>query len=374
MFEPEISVAISLARILGIYWIFSYHYLMGPVLPLFFGVDFAKLVTSTGQFYCFAGQQTLPDGPFLVFAHSGWSGNILFFFVSGFSLWFATENKGRFSLLEYLSGRIRSVYIGYVAAAVISYLACILLLHYSDPQGSAIVGLVFGAPYFVPQALKLNQPLWFITPLLLFYLAFPLLPIIRRRAPRLLFIPLLAAMLILMFFWDAFLVKCLRYAVAGVLFAACFSAARELLSQKGLRLAAVAAGAVSASFFVSYIYLWPTADPTAIIHTPKLGCSFAVTIICLGCLLPAPGKKLAAALQFLARGTFAVFLFHYMEVTRKVMYFLIKWLHQYTGSLFLIMTALFVLSLCAATIYQLAVDRLAARLVPKTFPGQRPWA
>jgi peptidoglycan/LPS O-acetylase OafA/YrhL len=102
----------------------------------------------------------------------------LFLFLSGFGLAMSALKK-ELTIIEFYKKRLLKLFIPFWTVISIFFLSDYFLLHISYP-GSYIIRSLLG---FFPRAdliQDINSPLWFITPILFYYLIFPLI-FFRKR-------------------------------------------------------------------------------------------------------------------------------------------------------------------------------------------------
>lgn len=371
---------ISLAKIASMFWIVAINCLANtPIHDHFFGVSRADTVKSVSTFLTVVERNPWKlDRVLYVLSQSGWSGVVAFVFLSGLGLFLSVLRSGSFHGLDWFRKRLVAVYFPYLLAVCVSYVL------YTLVKGNRLVDgvlqvMILGAVRLFPPAKTINSPLWFMTPLLCLYLAFPVIVyvFVRFRLRGLLGVfgfsllglgtlgpgrgsslvaardRLFSGVGIVRVFFPVF--------VAGIVAAVLsFRAAvalqrRRAISRSGIALLLAAAAVVGTYVVVQTCYTLPRAYPFEVWDNdyPYLtGIAFAIPFLCLGALAPRRTRKW---LDLLARGTFSIFLYHFLLIPAFA-----AWLTpaRVGGHFGLALIAQYVLLLLVAVPLQLAIDRL----------------
>ncbi|GMX57762.1 MAG: hypothetical protein YFSK_0900 [Candidatus Yanofskyibacterium parasiticum] len=178
--KTRLSNGISLARIFAMLWIFSIN-----LLPFAFGMYYDKpyeyALENNGNFIELANSNTWwADRAYFFFAFSGWTGVILFVFLSGFSMWLSILSSRKFDLKSFFLKRFNSVYVPYFFAAMAAFFVVVVFLR-RMPGDYDFVSLLMGASKLVPRVQAYNSPLWFITLIFSCYLLFPIIPALYSK-------------------------------------------------------------------------------------------------------------------------------------------------------------------------------------------------
>jgi len=321
----KISNGISIARIISMLWIFSVNYFgTSYIFKAFYGVEYEYAIKTSENFINLMNtNQWFIDKVFFVFSYAGWAGVVSFVFLTGFSLWFSILLSGKFRVSDYVIKRFNSIYVPYLFAAIIVFLVGVFITGIR-PKEYELAVLIMGASRFVVNVYNYNAPLWFISMILLLYLFFPIIPIIYNKFR---FVGVLIFTLISYFLcWIIFilyphiksplypLIPFWAFLCTGV---AMFHIIYKCLKKdlvKYLNIACLVTVVIGIGCLYKFIYLLPLSDlqtPWAIRYRFLFasGLLGVLTFFSLGYLLPV---KLHKFLRWLSRGTFAVFLYHYL--------------------------------------------------------------
>lgn len=320
-FDHRLSVAISLARLV----------LMGGIVVghALFLSDFWAVYVPAGVSYpagpgslaalaaALAGQGGLLDKTAFAGGLMFWSLNFAFYALSGFSLWLAVRRRGRFDLRDYFFGRFFGIYLGFAAAAVTAFVVTVSVLGHK-PGEHDLNFLLLGVAR-ARETMAYNDTLWFLTVLFVLYLVFPVVPLLYRRL-RLWGIAGLWAL----FTWlrlrgvlaeISFLPTAFSFFLLGILTADLLHILGDRLRGRlGSWLLTLLAAALAAASLVR-LYALGYADLLAAgsvnYDTHAIGTAAFLAILSLGLLVPG-GPKVGQALRLAARGTFAVYVYHYL--------------------------------------------------------------
>lgn len=319
-FDRRVSVAISVARLVLMAGIVIGHAML---LPDFLGLYAPGVPYPAGAdgFAAFRAALSGQGGLFDRMAFAGgltfWSLNFAFYALSGFSLWYATRRRGVFTLRDYFFSRFFGIYLGFAAAAVAAF-AVVVGVFGHKPGEYDLNFLLLGVAR-ARETMAYNDTLWFLTVLFVLYLVFPALPALYRR----LRLPGLVALLVL-FTWLrlkgtlaglSFLPTAFSFFLLGVTAAdVLYVLGARLRGRAGAQAPAVGAAALAA-VCAARLYALAYADLVAAgnvnYDTHALGTASFFLILALGLLVPA-GDRLGRTLRTAARGTFAVYVYHYL--------------------------------------------------------------
>ncbi len=310
----RLSNGISLTRIITIFWIFSIHYLQLPWFPQFTnGLTYDQAVNSLNLAWVNAATQPWKvDRAFLWASYWGSNGNLCFFIMSGFSLWFSFKVKGFFFLGEYFERRFFNFYLPYAICAIVSYLVIINLVPYS-PREYDLYGLLMGGAAFNPHWRYYNSPLWFVSHLLILYLMFPFFIILYKKFKA----PGLIALFVL-FSWYPGHMNYLYCFTFGILLMEIMGQLIENPFSPKLRnwfpYFATSILLLSVFGIFYFLYLSIPLKLDAPIYTIKnLAICLVVFSLAAGMLFPTNSRFLAVH-KFLSRGTLSLYLYHYLFV------------------------------------------------------------
>lgn len=371
----RLSNGISFSRIVFILWIFSIHYLQLPWFHRFTnGFNYDVAVNNINLAWINAASQaTFIDRAFLWISYFGSNGNFSFFILSGFSLWFSLKMKPAFLLGKYFESRFYKTYIPYAICVLISYYISVKLLLYI-PHENDLIGLLIGGAGLSSDLRYYNSPLWFLTQLFIFYLMFPFIVMIYKKFKE---IGLLVFFMIsLPFFYInnvnlfccilgiflmevvyVFLCKLSNYKLKN--YFAHIDVALIILSCLGF-------------FYYSYIKI-PIEQNIPVFSSPEMAVCAVVFTLSAGMLFPI-GGKLQVIIRLVSRGTFAVYLYHYLPVhiftTREwspIFDFFMKYIPKIIfNHISITFIALFFLILTICSIYQFYLDKITNFLIKTT--------
>lgn len=137
-----------------------------------------------------------------------WAAVCLFFVLSGFTS-FRSFQPDRFNLRKYYLKRLRNLYGLYFAALVISF-AVAYYVQQPLPKGSLFLHLFMLQSLDYSISIAPNNALWFITPLVEFYLVYPFLAHCAFRFPKTFFAIALPVALAFQFInpsWTAYYIN-----------------------------------------------------------------------------------------------------------------------------------------------------------------------
>jgi len=329
----KISNSISFTRIMTMFWIVSVNYFQ-IIFGNFYSQGYQYAVEKSKNFVEIINSSQFIDKIFLPFFYSGWSGVVIFVMISGFSLWFSILISKKFKIGEYVQGRFTGIYLPYFVAIVITVIVNYLFIKIL-PQPFDISVLLLGASRFVPAANAYNGPFWFITLILLCYLFFPIIPIIYNKfhLKGILFLTIISSGP-LFYLWDIFhtttakgvttpipsslypLFPFWAFLCIGVLLCHLILKFTRMnfkkINQRYIKLLLpwffIIVGIV---LLFKILYLDPSLNPEIPWQISPWFASMAGILVFFsaGYLLPI---KFYNILRWLSRGTFSVFLYHYL--------------------------------------------------------------
>ncbi|WP_428568789.1 MAG: acyltransferase family protein [Solidesulfovibrio sp. DCME] len=320
-FDQRVSVAISLARLVLMGGIVVGHaLLLGDFWAVYApaGLGYPAGPGSLAAFLAvLAGQGGLLDRTALAGGLMFWSLNFSFYALSGFSLWLAVRRRGRFDLRDYFFGRFFGIYLSFAVAAVAAFTVWVGILGHT-PGEHDLNFLLLGVAR-ARETMAYNDTLWFLTVLFVLYLVFPVV-VLCYRSLRLWGLLGLWAL----FTWLrlrgllaglSFLPTAFSFFLLGILAADLVHLLGDRLRGRlGQWLLTALAAAVAAACLVR-LYALGYADHLAAggvaYDTHAIGTAAFLLLLSLGLLVPG-GPRLGGALRLAARGTFAVYLYHYL--------------------------------------------------------------
>lgn len=317
----KIGTGISVSRILLMFFIVAGHvalipdwfghYAAGTPYP-FAGDAFPEFVTSL------AAQPTLADKIFLVFTFNFWSLNFAFYALSGFSLWFSVMRKGRFDLKDYFFNRFFGIYLGFFLAALAAFVCVVVFLGHK-PGEHDLNFLLLGVAR-ARETMPYNDTLWFLTTLFALYLFFPAIPALYSKTGYSGVAALFAFLAYFVYHGRAlaeytFLPTACFFFVLGIFAAATlFKLALFIRTDAALRLlsailAALALFALWRLYRLTYADLLDAGRLARDTHAIGL---YAFLAFFLAGFLPPHSRRAEKILRLVARGTFAVYVYHYL--------------------------------------------------------------
>ena len=322
--EPEkdirISNGISIARIIAMLWIFSVNYFLNNFRN-YYGVEPRYATEKAANFINLMNSHPwFIDRFYFIFSYAGWSGVITFVFLSGFSLWFSILKSGRFNVGDYGLKRFLGIYPAYFVSIIIAGIV-VIIRRSLIPQKYDLAILLMGAVGFVDHVRAFNSPVWFITTIFLIYLFFPIIPILYKRFR---FIGILVFTLVCSFFMyngptnymrfkeslyplvPFWVFMCIGVLISHIVYKY-LSKNKKLMNP--LCILTILTGIY---FLFRFIYLEPASNLQSaweVKHRYVAGVIIALVCFSMGYLLP---LRFYRVLRWFSRGTFAVFLYHYI--------------------------------------------------------------
>ncbi len=379
-FQARIGAGISFSRILLMFFIVAGH---AALIADWYGHYCAGLTYpyTDDAFPAFlaalAAQPSLADRIFLVYVYNFWSLNFAFYALSGFSLWFSLMRKGVFDLRDYFFSRFFGVYLGFFAAALAAFVVAVGVMGHV-PGEHDLNYMLLGAVR-ARETMPYNDTLWFLSGLFILYLLFPLLPALYARTGYPGLAALFAGLCYAVYAKGylaryTFLPTAAYFFVLGVFAAATLHVLARRLAPKGGGALKISPGplilaglGLVLAFALYRLYALTYADLLAAGRLGKdthaIGLFSFLAFLLAGTLIPW-GARTGRVLRLVSRGTFAVYVYHYLFMklygnhagfkafTLSVLPssgFLTE--HLLAGSL-----ALYGLFLAAGLVYQLAFD------------------
>ncbi len=333
--KMRLSNGISLARIFAMLWIFSIN-----LLPFAFGIYYNRsyeyALENNGNFIELANSNAwFADKIYFFFAFSGWTGVILFVFLSGFSMWLSILNLRKFDLKIFFLKRFNSVYVPYFFAAMVTFFLAVIFLH-RMPGDYDFIALLMGASKLVSRVQAYNSPFWFITLIFSCYLFFPIIPAIYSRF-RLVGIMLVSATSLGIWFYawgssnylaQAF--KASMYPIIPFFAIMCLGviAAHSIYNYFGSdfrkKFKKYENSFIKAVIIFALVFLYVFFDTLSFDSKDQwivsawvvngkyiLGIVAGIIVMAIGYFLPLRYYFLT---RYLSRGTFAFFLYHYLAI------------------------------------------------------------
>lgn len=377
----KISNGISVARIFAIFWIFLVNYFSTSLFRSYYDVEYQYAIEKTENFLKIMNSNNNPwliDKIMFVLSNAGWSGVVIFIFLVGFSLWLSFLKSKRFKISDYLAGRFNNVYIPYLISIIIASITGIYIRHIM-PVNHDLLALILGAAKFHETALRYNPPIWFISMLFLLYLFFITIPLIYNKSR---FVGLLSFTLILCGLWAfmdwsepgylglgiAFTILLFHFIVMGLgvlISHIVYKYSKfKILKINTLNLITIFVIPVGFYLMFKFIYLDLSKDltvPWLIARPYATGIIISFIFISIGYLLPIGFYK---PLRWLSRGTFAVFLYHYV-----IGFFIIPYLRPefFRHHLSLALILPFLVILILMSVFQKFIDKTIVRYAQKVF-------
>ena len=319
--RARVSMAIAVARVALMFGIVTGHALLlrdffhayAPTAP-------AYPTGPEGLAAFLAGLAGLPGLPDKLAFAGGlifWSFNFAFYALSGFSLWYATRRRGSFSLRDYFVSRFFGIYLGFAVAAFAAFVVTVGVFGHK-PGEHDLNFLLLGVAR-ARETMDYNDTLWFLTVLFVLYLVFPVIPVLYRRLRVFGLLALWG-----LFTWMrlrgvlvnySFLPTAFSFFLLGVVAAEVLTLlGRWYRGRLGPVLLTVGAAGVAVFCLVrlhALAYGDLLAAGSMVYDTHAIGTVAFFLILSLGLLLPA-GKRWRAVALPIARGTFAVYVYHYL--------------------------------------------------------------
>jgi peptidoglycan/LPS O-acetylase OafA/YrhL len=329
----RISNGISLTRIIAMFWIVSVNYFQ-LVFKNFYNQEYPDAVAKTQNFIEVMKNSHFIDKIFLPFFYSGWSGVVIFVIISGFSLWLSILVSKKFKIGEYIIERFNGIYVPYFVAVIISIFVNYYFLK-GTPQPYVLPALLLGAAKFVPAAQWVNSPLWFISLILVCYLFFPIIPIIynKFRLIGILVITIISS-IVMFYLWDVFHTTtvrgvtnpilsslyplfpfwaflCIGVLLCHLIYKSIMIQLRKTIQEYVKILLPLFFVIVGTIFLFKILYLDPSKNSEIPwqINPWLAGMAGTLVFLSAGYLLPVRFYRI---LRWLSRGTFTVFLYHYV--------------------------------------------------------------
>jgi hypothetical protein len=305
----RISNAISVAKILAMGWIVAVNYYSW----LFEGLYKVEYTYALKNFIEVMNKnEFILDKVTYVLSYAGWAGVVVFAIVSGCSLWLSKIKNG-FNIKDYTANRVVELYLPYLVAVVVSFIGfTIYNIIYRKADifvESTVASLMVGAGRFSPNAQVFNSPFWFISLIILLYICYPILPFIYKEF-KLKGIAILTGLCFIAYFFigkylNVFypLLPFFQWFCMGIIII-------QLIYNRNVKWLCVYLIPLCLMTLVYLLYIEPQSRNEWSINDAYLvGFTACVLFMSIGYLLP---MKLNGILRWLSRGTFAVFLYHYL--------------------------------------------------------------
>ena len=316
----RVSTAISVARVVLMFGIVTGHAMLQNDFFSVYAPGVAYPSSPNGLKAFVAGLAAQTSGSDRVAWAGGltfWSLNFAFYALSGFSMWYQALRRGTFSLRDYFFSRFFGIYLGFAAAAITAFLVVVIGLGH-HPGEHDLNFLLLGVAR-AKETMDYNDTLWFLTVLFGLYLIFPAIPVLYRflRLPGLialwgLFTWMRARGILVNY---TFLPTAFSFFLLGVLAADVLHRLRAWNCGPWGSGFLTAGAAILAGDCLVHLYGLAYVDLLASgsvnYDTHAIGTSMFLLLVALGLLVPA-GPRLRFGLRLAGRGTFAVYVYHYL--------------------------------------------------------------
>jgi peptidoglycan/LPS O-acetylase OafA/YrhL len=321
---PKISNGISVARILSMFWIICVNYFSNAIIfNSFFHTDYHQTIANSESFInTMSSNSWLADRIMFCFSYAGWSGVVIFAILSGFSLWYSNLQSKTFTISNYIQKRFTRIYVPYLISIPFAF-AIGLFTQDTGLVPNSLAGMITGAVKFIGNAYTYNPPMWFITLALLLYLFYPIIPILYSKFKIWHVVVMIAILYLfnefasslsstlypLLPFWIYFCIGILLIHFIYKYRDYTFNTKRYKLNF--ITLLSIIAIPITLYAMYQFIYIQPqnTSYDWHILNPYWLGLIGMIFFFSIGYLLP---TKWNNVLKWLSRGTFAVFLSHYI--------------------------------------------------------------
>lgn len=305
----RISNAISVSKIVAMFWIVAVNYYSWLFTGLY-GVEYQYALSNFIQ--VMNKNEFILDKITYVSAYAGWAGVVMFAILSGCSLWLSKIKNG-FNLTEYIPKRIMSVYLPYLIAVGISFVIFTVYNYFfhSFPIfiESSLSSLIIGAGKFAPNSSVINTPIWFISLIILLYICYPIIPFIYKEFKLIGIAILTGICFVLYFFFGKYLnvlyplLPFFQWFCLGIIII-------QLIYNRNVKYFCIGLIPICLTALVYLLFLEPqTRSEWRINDAYLVGFIACVCFMAIGYLLPIKWNRI---LLWLSRGTFAVFLYHYL--------------------------------------------------------------
>ena len=362
----RLSNAISVARIICMFRIISVNY-FPHIFNKFYGVSYVDAVKTQENYMSIMNQNTwFIDKVAYFLTYSGWSAVVAFTILSGFSLWLSVKKSGTFTLSSYIQSRLTRIYIPYLIIVFVAYFM-------SNSHGifsmSALIGV---ASRYNSGAYDLDVPLWFKSAIFICYLVFPLIVIIYKYTKTVGIILVAIACFVASVLtantnseWYP-LFPFVFFMVVGIALAEIV----YKLKSKWIIIASVILIPVCSLVYLWINYIEPSSSVgenwnlVQINGVPLsgfvlLGLTGVILFMSIGYLLP---KMWGKWLIILSRGTFTVFLVHYLLVPG-----INKLALMFNQHLSVFLVGIYIAMLIGLSCYQWVIDRLVVNKIKMMF-------
>lgn len=355
--EIRLSNAISVIRIVSMYWIVAVNYL-NHIYQKFYDANYLESIGNTKSFMETLNSGSLIDKLSVQFAFAGGGGVVMLAIISGFALWWSFEKAGRFDIGKYVISRVSRTYVPYLIAVFVSLIVGFFFLNIEFNRWTIAVLFSGSARYNIP-AYNFNPPFWYITMLLGCYTLFPVLIHIFNRFKIYGVIAFTAIVWIIYYLVrlpfnftyidiDPFYPIMPFFTMFSIGAIACYAVLR--LKDK-LKLLGIIAVPITALLVIWFTFIEPLSrESWSMNNVYWFGIICSVLFGSIGYLLP---ERWHNKLMFVSRGTMAVFLFHYLLVP-----FITE--HTYV-SITVVLVSIYVVFLVVGSFYQKLIDNTVVK-------------
>jgi len=308
--ETRISNAISVAKIVAMGLIVSVNY-FSWLFNGMYGVEYQYALSNFIE--VMNKNEFIFDKIAFVSAYVGWSGVVMFVILSGCSLWLSRLKNG-FNLNNFIRDRITGFYFPYLLAVVISFIGFTVVNTirptYSIESGSLLALIMCGADYNINAQLY-NTPLWFASVIVALYFAYPFIVFLHDKYGVKSILAVVGILFIPVIFFGGFpivtspLLRFLMLFCSGIL-------AVNVMIKYNLKIIVIILSVISIPLIVYFAYIQPQqASVWVVNNTFAVGILATIVFLTIGYFLPVKWNKV---LRWLSRGTFTVFLYHYLLI------------------------------------------------------------
>jgi len=308
--ETRISNAISVAKIVAMGLIVSVNY-FSWLFNGMYGVEYQYALSNFIE--VMNKNEFILDKIAFVSAYVGWSGVVMFVILSGCSLWLSRIKKG-FNLISFIKDRITGFYFPYLLAVAISFIGFTVVNTirptYSIESGSLLALIMCGADYNINAQLY-NTPLWFASVIVALYFIYPFIVFLHEKYGAKGILVVILLLFLPVIFIGNFPVVTSPLLRFLVLFC-CGILAVNMLIKYDLKIISIVCTSISIPLIVYFAYIQPQQEPVWVVNnTFAVGILATVVFLAIGYYLPVKWNKV---LRWLSRGTFTVFLYHYLLI------------------------------------------------------------
>ncbi len=360
LMHDRVSNGISVVRIFSMFWIVAVNYFSWLFRDLY-SVDYAVATANSTNFITTMNEnESVIDKISYMLAYSGWLGVVAFATVSGVSLWFSTLKKGTFKLNDYISSRICGIYVPYLLSIPVAVVIAYIIRGGEVFKSMGISALIMGGARFNDAAHVLNTPMWFVSLIILLYLAYPVFVFMYSKFNIKSIVIATAFLFVVNWFFAKQLGVFYPLMPFLIVFLVGFLFMHFIYnSPEQNKLFSIIAIPICFTTLLWMIYFEPQIKGVSMVNDYYFaGVVAMVLMFSVGYLLPVKWNKV---LMYMSRGTLAVFLYHYLFIHPVV--FATSWIKSLTVSLWLIYGSM----LTVGVFMQSYVDKKIAQYIKPLF-------